>query len=532
MQKAKLKILFAQFAYAGNGGVATVLPHYVPWFAKVYKQLSADPRVEQVAIKQYGDIPLDIERNRVVFDAKQHGFDVIVMLDSDNVPDLYLGHRSDAKSFIETSFNFLYEREIRGIPTVVCAPYCGPPPHPTKGGSENVYVFFATHDEGDDSKPDFVGRIKFEAYSREHAAIMRGIQVCAAGPTGCIMYSTSAFDLMPVHKQTKDEILDDLLAGKISKDRAKQLINMESWFYYESPDGLRTSKASTEDVTNTREIQMAGVQKHGEPVVFCNWDAWAGHFKPKCVGAPSTLKIESVSNLFREAVANNISSQDQAMDIDFTGGEPLPDPKVPFRGGVGNDGTGDEYIIGSDGATVAPPKPIKRTLRLGHAFDESLWQEHTLLAIRSIAEQESRTKPIRVAVFGDKTGELSLAPAIKNATVYHICDDRHSPVSDFKDVRLVRSFPWDTPQDLDLVVCTGETSFSAIYMLCDRHIRQGGTLIYAASSLGGAHETIAEMLDNDHAKGGPEWSYVQDVTLGLCFFTKKIFEDSDGEPAM
>jgi len=529
MQKAKLKILFAQFAYAGNGGVATVLPHYVPWFAKVYKQLSADDRVEQVAIKVYGDIPLDIERNRVVLDAKQHGFDVIVMLDSDNVPDLYFGHRSEARAFIETSFNFLYEREIKGIPTVVCAPYCGPPPHPTKGGSENVYVFFATHDEGDDSNPDHVGRIRFEAYSREHAAIMRGIQPCAAGPTGCIMYSTSAFDLMPVHQHTKDEILDDLMAGKISKDRAKQLINMESWFYYESPNGLRTSKASTEDVTNTREIQMAGLQKHGEPVVFCNWDAWAGHFKPKCVGAPSLLRIESVSNLFRETVVNNISGQEQSVDIDFTGGEPLPDPKVVTSGRVGES---DDYAIGSDGAMVAPAKPVKKTIRLGHPFDQSVWAEETLLAIRGIVEQESRVNPIRVAVFGDMTGELTHAVNVRNAAVFHINDTDKMPAFS-PSVRFVTTFPWGQPQDLELVVCGKDVKNSSLTMLCQGHIRPGGTMVYVNDNPNDmTPEMIAAVLDDFHKDGGPEWSYIQDGSLGLSFFTRKLVGDDDGKLAV
>jgi hypothetical protein len=527
MQKAKLKIFFAQLCYSGNGGVATVLPDYVPWFAKVYKQLSADPRIEQVAIKQFGDIPLDVERNRIVFDAKQGGFDVIVMLDSDNVPDLYLGHRKEAKSFIETSFNFLYEREVRGLPTVVCAPYCGPPPHPNKGGAENVYVFFASHDEGDDSNPDFVGRIKFEAYSREHAAIMRGIQPCAAGPTGCIMYSTSAFDLMPVHSKTKDEILDELLEGKISKDRAKQLIDMESWFYYETGNGLRTTKVSTEDVTNTREIQMAGIQKHGEPVVFCNWDAWAGHFKPKCVGAPSLLRIENVSNLFRETVTNNISSQEQSVEIDFTGGEPLPDPRVIHGGRIG---ASEDYVIGGDGATVATEKPVKKTVRLGHPFAVSAWPEATLLAIRTIAEQEARVKPIRVAVFEDATGELSLAPLVKNSMVYHIAKEATSaslPESGY--MRVVNRFPWDTPQDLDLVICSSTMNYSTIYMLCDRHIRPGGTMIYA--SLGGssdAAEAVAAWLDDIHSKGGPEWSYMNDDSLGLWFFTRKLAGEANG----
>lgn len=317
MENAKVNILFAQFCYAGNGGVATVLPDYVPWFANVYNELSKDDRVGDVAVKQYGDIPLSMERNRVVLDAKAQGFDVIVMLDSDNVPDLYLGQRASAKPFIKTSFDFLYERKLKGLPSVICAPYCGPPPHPVKGGQENVYVFYATHDEGDDQDLGKVGNVRFEAYSREHAARMEGIVPCAAGPTGCIMYSTDAFDLMPVCELTDEEILQQHVRGEIDTMRAIQLLRMESWFFYEYTSGAQSSKASTEDVTNTREIQFAGIDKHGEPVVFCNWDAWAGHFKPKCVGAPSPLRLENVSHLFREAVSRNISANEKVVSLNF-----------------------------------------------------------------------------------------------------------------------------------------------------------------------------------------------------------------------
>ena len=324
MDNLKLDILFAQFCYAGNGGVATVLPDYVPWFARVSSDLANDDTVGRVAIRQYGDIPLAMERNRVVADAKRDGYDVIVMLDSDNIPDLYLGKRSGALPFIETSYRFLHDRAKRGVPTVVCAPYCGPPPHPTKGGQENVYVFYATEDETEDEihgvhrhSPDGtpVHNVKFEPYSREHAPMMTGIQPIAAGPTGCIMYSTDAFDLMPVHGRTDEEILEDHAKGRITSERAMQLLRMESWFFYEYTDSQQTRKASTEDVTNTREIQFAGIEKHGEPVLFCNWDAWAGHMKPKCVGAPAPLRLENVSRIFAEAVRSNKSATERTVEL-------------------------------------------------------------------------------------------------------------------------------------------------------------------------------------------------------------------------
>jgi predicted O-methyltransferase YrrM len=317
MQPAKLDVLVALLSYGGNGGVASVVPTHVPWFSKLFSELNQDNRIGKIAIKQFGDIPLSMERNRIVKTAKQGGFDVILMIDSDNVPDLYLGHKPWAKPFWKTSFDFLYERHMRGLPTVVCAPYCGPPPHPVNGGEENVYVFYAENFETDGTQPHF----KFAAYTRNHAAQMRGIQEIAAGPTGVILYSTDAFDLMPIRKLTPAEILDHYKAGRLTQERAVQLLDLKSWFFYEYTDAERSAKASTEDVTNTREIQMAGLLKHKESVVFCNWDAWAGHFKPKCVGMPEPIYIENVSQLYQEAVAENLSLLDEDREIDFTGDE-------------------------------------------------------------------------------------------------------------------------------------------------------------------------------------------------------------------
>lgn len=312
MKHSTVDVLVAVLTYGGNGGVATCLPTHATWLSKITRAMSHDPRIGKISIRQYGDIPLSMERNRIVKDAKAEGFDVILMLDSDNVPDLYYGRDPEAKPFWSTSFDFLYDRLVKGIPTVVCAPYCGPPPDPVRGGEENVYVFyFSTNEQGAEIRPAIV------PYSRDHAATMRGIKPIAAGPTGVILYSTSAFDLMPVRQQNNREILEEYRQGKLSLDRAEELINLESWFFYEYTDPEQTRKASTEDVTNTREIQLAGLVKHKQPIVFCNWDAWAGHYKPKLVGRPTVIPVEAISQVFREAVKANISAGDETLMLDF-----------------------------------------------------------------------------------------------------------------------------------------------------------------------------------------------------------------------
>jgi hypothetical protein len=315
MQKPKLDVLVAMLAYGGNGGVATVLPNHATWLASTSVKAERDDRIGRFDVRFYGDVPLSMERNRIVRDAMDGGYDAILMIDSDNEIDGYVGAERDAKPFWDSSIGFLYERELRGLPTVVCAPYCGPPPHPVNGGAENVYVFYVDDFETlDPGQPN--GGWKVVPYSRQHAATMRGIQPIAAGPTGVILYSTSAFRVLP-ESVAPEEVLEKYRKGELHLERAKQLLDRKSWFYYEYTDAARSRKASTEDVTSTREIQLAGCIKYGEPIVFCNWDSWAMHLKPKRVGKPNVLPIEAVSQAFQEVVRDNVSVDDNRVMLDL-----------------------------------------------------------------------------------------------------------------------------------------------------------------------------------------------------------------------
>lgn len=315
MQLPKLDVLVAMLAYGGNGGVATVLPNHATWLASTSVKAAKDERIGRFDVRFFGDIPLSMERNRIVRAAMDGGYDAILMIDSDNEIDGYVGAERDAKPFWDSSIGFLYERELRGLPTVVCAPYCGPPPHPVNGGGENVYVFYVEDFETlDPGQPN--GGWKVVPYSRQHAATMRGIQPIAAGPTGVILYSTSAFRVLP-ESVAPEEVLEQYRKGELHLERAKQLLDRKSWFYYEYTDAARSQKASTEDVTSTREIQLAGIVKFREPIVFCNWDSWAMHLKPKRVGKPSILPIEAVSQSFQEVVRNNVSIDDNRVMLDL-----------------------------------------------------------------------------------------------------------------------------------------------------------------------------------------------------------------------
>lgn len=371
----QLDVLVALFCYGGNGGIASLIPQAALWLARTAHSAQQDDRIGRFTAMPFGDTPLPMERNRVVAYAIENKYDVIVMLDSDNGPDLYLGSRPWAEPFWDSSFAFLYDRMLRGLPTVVAAPYCGPPPHPVSGGEESVYVFRAQQMESGDPS-----RVKIEMYDRQTASQMRGIQPIAAGPTGCIMYSTSAFSLMPIRTMTDEEVLGEYAAGRISAERALRLLRMQSWFFYEYADPWQTRKASTEDVTNTREIQMAGFVKYGEPVVFCNWNSWAAHYKPKCIGMPEPIGMDQVTTVFADAVLSKHQSSESVQRVSF----PIPEPSA------------EKHVCGKPIQTQGPVQP-----------DANL-EALTRLVAKAGAR---RDQPVRIVEIGCQSGETTLALA-------------------------------------------------------------------------------------------------------------------------
>jgi predicted O-methyltransferase YrrM len=283
MQPAKVDILVGQFCYSGNGGYSAILPHIGDWWAKVYHEMMTDERIGRVAKVNLADTPLTMTRNLLLHQAVTGGFDAVLMIDSDNEPDLYVGKDGAAKPFWQTSFEFAYRRLTQGLSTCIGAPYCGPPPHPTNGGEENVYVFKWKNWESDN--PHYSGA-EVVAYDRTEAALMTGIAPAAALPTGLLLLTINALESIK-----------------------------PPYFRYEWKDGWEDQKASTEDVYFTRNLAMAGRMKWGAPVVFCNWDAWAGHHKPKCVGKPVVLRVEQVCETFAEAVRNNFGAQERMIYV-------------------------------------------------------------------------------------------------------------------------------------------------------------------------------------------------------------------------
>lgn len=269
MNQLVLNVGFAYFPYGGNGATSSEVPIIREWSIDTILKARSDPRVGKICRKNFSDTPITMTRNAAVLWARENDVDVLVMVDSDMCPDCEEDDDPAAKPFWDTSFDFIYKNWSNG-PNVVCAPYCGPPP------SCPVYVFRWASTTTEDANI----AMKLQMYGREEAENLSGIQPCAAQPTGLIMFDMRAFEM--TEPDTEDE--------------------NRGWFYYEWPDRFAADKASTEDVTATRDMSFHGWLKYNKDVLFCNWDAWAGHWKPLCVRKPRSIKGDLVSKKYQRAV--------------------------------------------------------------------------------------------------------------------------------------------------------------------------------------------------------------------------------------
>ena len=292
----KFNVGLVTFSYGGNGGISSEVPDIREWMVPLVSELSRDERVDQIRIWNLADTPITMTRNRAVLQAREFGVDVLVMIDSDMKPDL---GGPDAKPFFQSSFDFLVNHYHKG-PVVIGAPYCGPPP------DECVYVFRWQNQQSLNPNPDF----QLEMYDRHTAVKLAGIQECAALPTGLIMYDMRVFELTEPKKEGD-----------------------KPWYYYEHPDIYQSQKASTEDVTMTRDVSLVGTQKLGYNPVLCNWDAWAGHWKPKCVGKPIFIEAKGVSDKMKSCWTAGVDSSVKL--IDFR--SPVADKIQPSFDSMGMD---------------------------------------------------------------------------------------------------------------------------------------------------------------------------------------------------
>jgi len=277
MQPRKLKVGIAFFNYGSNGGIAAEHPDIRKWAVKAILAAKKDERIEDLYSTDFTDTPIIMTRNAAVEWAKQGELDVLVMVDSDQAPDLY----PEGKPFFESSFDFLYNHYDKG-PVAIVAPYCGPPSHPTQGGGEIVYVFRWVN--RDSHHPD--AQFKQARYEREEASVQTGFQECSSGPTGLCMIDMRCFDFL-----TPPYFYYEYRGDGVNCPACNQ-----------PKPGVRAEKSSTEDCVFFRDLSLNGILEHGYNPVFCNWDAWAGHWKPKCVGKPEMIKADQVASTLKNVV--------------------------------------------------------------------------------------------------------------------------------------------------------------------------------------------------------------------------------------
>lgn len=278
MQTRKLSVLVSMFPYAGNSSGSSMVYEVTDWLVRLMVKLKTEEkytsRIDQVAYTSFNDTPITMTRNEAVKEAKAAGFDILVMVDSDMKPDMYVGDDPTAVPFFDAAFDEIYAHYDNG-PLVIGAPYGGRPPH------ENMFVFkWSGHMNCDEETP-----FSLEQYSREEAVRMKGVEECAALPTGLIMYDMRAFDLID-----------------------------PPYFSYEWTDETESGKASTEDVVNTRDISLAGIAQLGYNPVMCAWDSWAGHMKVWTVGRPHLMTAANVATTLRRAF---LRSDKQESVVDF-----------------------------------------------------------------------------------------------------------------------------------------------------------------------------------------------------------------------
>lgn len=194
-----------------------------------------------------GDTPIPMLRNKCLIEAETGGFDFVLMVDSDMEPDMIPG----APPFWSVAWPFARDNG----PCVIAAPYCGPPP------IEYVYVSKWHNKEGDHANPDFA----LGPMPRGEAALQKGIGRVAAIGTGLMLIDMRAIKRLP-HPR----------------------------FYYEWTDATQSAKASTEDITFTRDLENVGIS------VYCAWDCWAGHWKKKLVGPPKSIPAGAVPAMLRQ----------------------------------------------------------------------------------------------------------------------------------------------------------------------------------------------------------------------------------------
>lgn len=307
----RLKVGVYFYGYTGNSGGSAVNTDIMDWWEQTLIKAKSDPRVADIYKCVISDTPITMTRNYSVVHAREEGAHVLVMIDSDQNPQLH-AKEPWYKPFWDVAFNEIYNHYGKG-PLVICAPYVGSP-----AAGENVFAFQWGNQgiRGDETQ------ISLDQFTRADAAKLRGLHEIAAGPTGLVMYDMRAFELIEPSTLRRGEVIDRLIRGEMSRTEALAALN-EGWFRYEWSDQRAFNKASTEDVQNLRDISMAGFVKYGYNPLRCAFDSWIGHWKPWCCGKPASWDVDQISATFTRVIEENrrrdyaVVEASQISDSDF-----------------------------------------------------------------------------------------------------------------------------------------------------------------------------------------------------------------------
>ena len=297
----KLNLFVGFPSYGGNGGISSEVPDIREWWSELVLKLRDDPRIGKVFTKTVADTPITAVRNDFVQMAKECDCHLLMMVDSDQGLQKHAGE-SWYKPFWDEAFNFIYDNYGKG-PRMVFAPYVG--------SQENVFVF--KWSDGSSTKYNDES-FELKPYDRQEAAMMSGIHEAAAGPTGLILIDMRCCDLVAPSGMRKRDVLEKLQTGEMTVDEADWALH-EGHFFYEWETTFANKKASTEDVTFTRNVSLAGIEKLGYNPVFCAWDSWIGHHKPINVGRPQRFSADHVHASLRKAVVENSRPNEVILDL-------------------------------------------------------------------------------------------------------------------------------------------------------------------------------------------------------------------------
>lgn len=302
----KLSCFLAFFSYGGHSGMPAEHPSCREFVVQMQSQMRNDPRIDRIEMETFSDTPVTMTRNLAIKKARENGCDLIVFFDADQDFMLH-AHEPWYKPFFKEAFDAIYAHYDKG-PLVIAAPYTG-----GANNGQNIF-FFQWRNKG------LMGEetsFSLEQFSREEAAQMSGIHEVAALPTGLIMFDTRIFDVLDEGRLSREQALDQYKEGKITRAEALRFLS-DGYFYYEWTDETASKKASTEDVTATRDISLVGQMKLGYNPLRVACDSWIGHVKPYTTGRPKLFTTEQVGAVLQRAVLGGRSCHDRLIRVKNT----------------------------------------------------------------------------------------------------------------------------------------------------------------------------------------------------------------------